>query len=405
MARSAILKPVYRKDRALAGFSAYMVNVPPPLSPTGKRQQLFFHSKGEALTACEELKARRHNFGISLTTLSSDRIIEASKAYKILDGLGVSLLNAVEQFAAIHTARTKSVTWKAMMDEYMPTLADRSPDYIKSMRIALHRYPDLFDRMVCDITHKDLESLMATDPRGHVTNGARRTLTLNWSAFLNYGIRQGYLQENPVKRLNKVQSRKKEVEVIAVDNVQAMLNDALENDLELLPMLLFGFFCGIRPDGEIQRMHWSTVGLYDSPPQLTMKPEWTKKNKRRFVDFEPNMIAWIEAYKMRGGKTEGKIVPWRDSTMRKHRSATRKRTGVTHWPNSAARHSYCSYWLAKNHDVNKLVLQSGHDDADIMWRNYHRGITEAEAERYWNIMPPAAPSNVVPMSAVASTVA
>jgi integrase len=62
------------------------------------------------------------------------------------------------------------------------------------------------------------------------------------------------------------------------------------------------------------------------------------------------------------------------------------------------RHSYCSYWLAMHKDINKLVLQSGHTSVDTMWRHYHRGTTEAEAKKFWAIMPPSAASNVVRMS-------
>lgn len=205
------------------------------------------------------------------------------------------------------------------------------------------------------------------------------------------------MASNPVTKLEKSRSKKTEVEIIPVDNVQAMLNDALENDLGLVPLLVFGFFCGIRPDGELQKMDWSTVGLTDK--QVTLKPEWTKKNKRRHIDLEPNVLAWIAAYRSLGGSTDGMVIPWNYTTTRRHRERNRKRAGLTHWTNSAMRHSYCSYWLAKHHDANKLVLMSGHDDADTMWTNYHRGTTEAEAERFWSILPPAAPANVVPMVA------
>jgi len=52
------------------------------------------------------------------------------------------------------------------------------------------------------------------------------------------------------------------------------------------------------------------------------------------------------------------------------------------------RHSYCSYWLAMHKNINGLVLQSGHTSVDTMWRHYHRGTTEAEAKKFWTIMPP-----------------
>jgi hypothetical protein len=45
------------------------------------------------------------------------------------------------------------------------------------------------------------------------------------------------------------------------------------------------------------------------------------------------------------------------------------------------RHTYCSNWLAMHGDINKLVLQSGPDSVDTMWRSYHRGTTRAEAEK------------------------
>jgi integrase len=52
------------------------------------------------------------------------------------------------------------------------------------------------------------------------------------------------------------------------------------------------------------------------------------------------------------------------------------------------RHTYCSNWLAEHKDINKLVLQSGHDSVDTMWRHYHRGTAEAAAAEFWAIQPP-----------------
>jgi hypothetical protein len=40
-----------------------------------------------------------------------------------------------------------------------------------------------------------------------------------------------------------------------------MLNYALGHDLKLLPFFVFGFFCGIRPDGELEKLEWSSLHL------------------------------------------------------------------------------------------------------------------------------------------------
>jgi hypothetical protein len=74
MARSATLNPTKIKSREEKGLSAWCVSIPPELSESGKRQRLFFVTKGEAAAECEKLKARKDNFGISLTTLTPARI-------------------------------------------------------------------------------------------------------------------------------------------------------------------------------------------------------------------------------------------------------------------------------------------------------------------------------------------
>jgi hypothetical protein len=62
------------------------------------------------------------------------------------------------------------------------------------------------------------------------------------------------------------------------------------------------------------------------------------------------------------------------------------------------RHTFCSNWLALHKDVNELVLQSSHDSVDTMWHNYHTGVTEKEAEKFWSIRPSTDVENVIPFT-------
>jgi hypothetical protein len=66
------------------------------------------------------------------------------------------------------------------------------------------------------------------------------------------------------------------------------------------------------------------------------------------------------------------------------------------------RHSFCSYWLIIHKDINQLVLLSGHDNVDTMWRHYHKGATKADAAKFWAILPPKESGNIVPFQTVAS---
>jgi hypothetical protein len=87
-----------------------------------------------------------------------------------------------------------------------------------------------------------------------------------------------------------------------------------------------------------------------------------------------------------GGVTQGKVIPFTPAVLRKKRRAALKATGIK-WIQQGMRHTFCSAWLAKHHDVNRLVLLSGHDDPDTLWRFYHRGMNEREAASFWAIVP------------------
>ena len=389
MPRSAILKPAFRKKRDEKGLAAWAVNVPPDLSPTGRRQELFFSRKSNANTECEKLRTRKDNFGISLTAMTPARIAEAGEAFKLLDPIGVSLLDAVRDYVAGHKQRNESISFKGLFDLFLKAKADRNPAYLRELRIARDRMPELHELLVCDISARNLESILNA-----MTPGARNPAMRYLRAVFNYGIKRGYLTENPIAKLDFAVRPRREVETVPVGQVAGMLNHALENDLELLPFLVLGFFAGIRPNGELLELEWSDV----KSDEIVIRPEVSKTNRRRFIDLSENAKVWLQAYADRGGAMVGKVVRYSASELRTHRTANRQASGITHWPQQAMRHTFCSCWLAVNHDINRLVLMSGHDSVDTMWRAYHAGILESEAKKFWNIRPPIPATNVIPIA-------
>ena len=107
------------------------------------------------------------------------------------------------------------------------------------------------------------------------------------------------LTNNPVSRLDFVESPPEEVEVIPPEDVVTMLETALRNDFGLLPYLVLGFFCGIRPAGELPLLQWSDIDL--DAKSVTMRSAVSKTKRRRFPEISENAIAWLEAYRQRGG--------------------------------------------------------------------------------------------------------
>jgi integrase len=395
MPRTPSIKPKHREERVKKGLAAWCVNVPPQLGENGKRQQLFFVTKEEAKTECERLKARKANFGVSLGNLTSSQIVEAARCYRLLsDHPGVSLSDAVRGYLEVHHARNASVPLSELFDKFLESKSKRTKKYLDQIRWARDHFESLHRKLASDITSRDLESVLS-GLKPSVRNAFRRYVR----AVFNYGFRLDYVRENPAMKIEAEELVRGETEIFHRKRVEKMLARALERDLTLLPYRVFTFFCGIRPEGEMERLEWSHVSLSDRVVDLPA--EITKKKRRRTVDLSENAVAWLQEYTNRGGKMVGRVVPFTPSELRKHHRANYKAAGVRKWIQQGARHSFCSYWLAhNNNDVDRLVILSGHESKEVMWNSYYRAASKAEAAKFWSIIPPKKPdAKVIPFAA------
>jgi integrase len=389
MARTASFVPTLNKSRKALGKAPWCLSIPPHLSPTGKQQRLFYPTQQRAKLEAQKLQTRSDNFGISLTHMSAARISEAAEAFNLLEGTGLKLLDVVRSGLLTHKARTESVSFLNLFDQFIEAKAGRDPKYLKELRQTRDRFSELHPMLVSDIMPRNLESLLSK-----LSPGGRNAVMRYLRALFNYGLKRRYLSENPISRLDFVPRIRREVEIIPNHQVSAMLHDAWQHDLPLLPFLTIGFFLGVRCDGEVQQMMWSDIDLTDSV--AVIRPEVAKTRRRRFVDISANAKNWLLAYQNRSGSQTGKIVPYTEAQLRRRRRKNWQVAGITRWVSSGMRHCFCSNWLMLNRDVNKLVLMSGHDSADVLWRHYFKAVSEASAREFWMIAPPPEPaSNIV----------
>ena len=297
MPRAIHLKPAFREARKRAGLSPWIVNVPAFLSPTGKRQELFYSTKTEAQGKCDQLQATKDNFGTSLSLLSSTQITTAAKAFQMLEPHNIDLLDAVGKYLEIHKRRTESITFLELCNRYIEVKSGRDERHLKGLRNTRDRFPPLHAMLVSDIDYRVLEPLV-----NRISAGGRNLVMRHLRAFWNFGVKKGFATDNPVSRLDFVQIVRKEVEVITPTNVAKMMQHALQDDLGLVPFLTLGFFTGIRPE-EIRLMHWGDI---DIPTKgITIRPEVSKTHKRRFPELSDNALAWLESYRNAGGRMQG----------------------------------------------------------------------------------------------------
>ena len=364
----------------------WVINVPASLSPTGKRQRRFFATREQAEVECELLKTRKFNFGHSLSSLSPARIAEAVTCYERLEqgAPGVSLSHAVTEFLALHHRRSSSVTVSTLCDRFLESKTAASATYQQELAGLFRKLrPTLGSEIASTITAAQIEDSLAGFPPAY-RNAALRYLR----AGFNFGIRSGWLKENPIDRIEFTKIIRDQVEVIPPNIVEKLFLDALANDLELIPFLVCAFYAGIRPEGELLKIQWSDIDLSATEHHITIRPTVAKKRRKRWIDLSVNALAWLGEYRDRGGKLEGRIVPFSASTLRRKRRRNALAAGLATWPQQGARHTYCSCWLRQHGDINKLVLQAGHESAQVLWDHYYQAVSPEAATAFWAIYPP-----------------
>jgi integrase len=107
-------------------------------------------------------------------------------------------------------------------------------------------------------------------------------------AVLNWGLKRDYLTENPIAKMDFDEVVKGDTEIFEPKVVQAILQDCLDNDLAFLPYRVLGFFCGVRPDGELHRLQWSDIDLTDKLVRLPAAI--TEKRRLRFIDLSASRL-------------------------------------------------------------------------------------------------------------------
>jgi integrase len=152
----------------------------------------------------------------------------------------------------------------------------------------------------------------------------------------------------------------------------------LENaDPSTLPYWLFSIFCGLR-NAEARRLEWKDVHW---PESLIEVPSVKSKTaSRRFVSLRPNVLQWLEPYRLKSG-------PVCPPSLYERLVADRGAAGILQWPANAARHSFASYALACFRDPRELALEMGHVNSEVTFRHYREFVRPSEAERFWRIVP------------------
>lgn len=160
---------------------------------------------------------------------------------------------------------------------------------------------------------------------------------------------------------------------------------AAEDHRLLVPVLVLGLFCGLRPEREIGLMTWAAIRLEEG--LVVVSCGRSKTRQRRTIDLSPNAVAWLKWCQDQGmGKSDAERVVPRNFIRRWAR--LREACGLLKsWPHDGLRHTFATMHIAEHRDESKLQLLMGHTSAAMIYQHYRGLTTPAEAARFWRLMP------------------
>jgi integrase len=212
-----------------------------------------------------------------------------------------------------------------------------------------------------------------------------------------------YLTDIERKELFSESDRSKQPAVLSVEDSRRLIQGAYERiELELLPVITLGLFCGLRTN-EIQRLDWKDIHLDSSRPFISIHADVAKKRSIRNVDISPNAVEWLSLCQ----KQSGEVIPnpymaylyRRLHKLLKHIGMGEKdETGAiqTSWGNNLMRHSFATYHYALHGDATETTRQLGHDGGlQMLFKHYRALATKKDGERYFAIKPAASAAKVV----------
>jgi integrase len=348
----------------------------------GKWQRKYFETKGEATTYAQKQNNLLLNEGRRGVEFPSWLRLSAERAYETLLPWGKTIEDAIH-FYVSHLERTKkSAPLQTAVDELIKGRRDAglSDVYCYDLKLRLGRFVQGFSgKTTADVSTADLDAWLVGLG---VAPGTRNTYRRDLRTLFSFCVTRGYCSSNPVTQSQRAKDIGSPIEVLAPDQLAALLENA---NPQVVPYIAIGAFAGLRA-AEIERLDWHEIDLIDG--HITVTAKNSKTATRRLVDILPNLAMWLVLH----AKPAGPVVP---VNLRALLLASRSNAKIENWPQNALRHSYASYHLAHFNDAAKLALQLGHTHTRMIFQHYRQVVKPAEAKRYWQIKPASTSAKIL----------
>ncbi len=282
---------------------------------------------------------------------------------------------------------SQTITLKDAIERMLEakTAGGRRPSTIKSLR----RYLAVFmkgrqSRHVHEFGLSDVDSWFAGRKEslsGRKSNEGRLSSLFSWC------VRKGYMAENPCRRLDQITLDRKPVTVLTVRQAAKLLIAAKRRKPCSLAFFTLAMLAGVRPQ-ELQQVSWSDIDL--EAGRVTISAAASKVRRRRVVHLMPSALAWLKKAK----ELSATLPVSRMSRRRYTRDFACETLGLERFPQDILRHTAATFWLAHCRDAYKVAHELG-NSVGILAQHYTELVPEADAKRFWEILPREKPMHLV----------
>lgn len=319
---------------------------------------------------------RRRNFALTPAERN-----DAKEALQLLDGTGISLLDAARRVIASGEV-SRSVSCEVAADRFLL--------YCLRKNVRQATYNDYEYRLTTFLAtwgEHDMSAidrpmlrdwLMAMD----CAHSNRHNFFRVIRAFFRWAKRQDppMVSNDPTDGLQLAQAiAEHNIGFYTVDEARQIMAAAGPYSA----FFALGLFAGVRPS-EIAFDHktpltWQDI---DFDERMIRIPSAVAKTRRARImeDLPANLWQWLEAAR----ESSGPISPGRSTQAL--RWLKRRYNGQLH--TDGARHTFATYHVAMHNDVARTSLLLGHEGRPTMIHRHYRGLaTKAQAKAFFSITP------------------
>lgn len=379
-------KPSFNYRKTPKGW---LVNIPASVSDTGRYRRRYFKTRDEAKNECARLREISEGNRYKASDISPALAEDAIRAKEILAQHDATLAQVAAYYVEQHDKRSKAPTLTDAWDNAIRHREHHRASTLRDFKAWQRALPKWLMQMnTFDISHHDITKALNETTKGLTRwRSGRRYI----SAVITPLASNGTIPSNPAKAV-QVKRRPEKDDEISIYSPKELKDlfkackDYPEGERDRLCAscaIPFAFmaFAGIRPE-EITKLKWKDVSV--ELENIRIGAHVAKKAYRRNVRINPTLAAWIST--VPEDKRTGSIVPGR---WRYKAAKVRKKAGFDgREKQDALRHSYGSFMLATENDLDSLKADMGHHHIAVFFEHYHKAMTKKEALPYWSVLPP-----------------